>query len=188
MSRSPEWQAGERERGSAESAAPDSPVDSGLVQRLRPSLLRFFERRVSNAADAEDLTQEVFLHLARHGAPEAIREPERYVFRVATNVLRDRLRRGVVRRTGDHVPLEDPDIAGELPSEERVHQNREILEHVMAVLEELTPKCRITFVLHRFEGLSYTEIARRLGVSRSAVEKQMMHVIQVLSERFPDSP
>jgi RNA polymerase sigma-70 factor (ECF subfamily) len=44
----------------------------------------------------------------------------------------------------------------------------------------------MVFLLHRFEGLSYSEIARRLGVSRSAVEKHMMHALQMLSERFPD--
>ncbi len=162
-------------------------LDRALLESLRPSLLRYFERRVANPDDAQDLTQEVFLHLTRStSAAEALREPERYVFRIASNVLRDRLRRGKVRRAQHHIPLEDPDIAGELPSAERVYQGQQILERVLAAITELTPKCRTTFILHRFEGLSYTEIARRLGVSRSAIEKQMMHVIQILSERFPD--
>jgi RNA polymerase sigma-70 factor (ECF subfamily) len=161
-------------------------VDPALFERLRPSLIRFFRGRARSDADAEDLVQEVFLHLARHPNGEAIRQPERYVFRVATNVLRDRLRRNSVRRSSDHIALEDPEIAGEAPSAERVNQGQEQLERVLAVLEELTPKCRTTFLLHRFEGLSYSQIARRLGVSRSAIEKQMMHVIQVLADRFPE--
>jgi RNA polymerase sigma-70 factor (ECF subfamily) len=61
-----------------------------------------------------------------------------------------------------------------------------MLERVLEVLDELPPKCRTTFLLHRFEGLSYSQIARRLGVSRSAIEKQMMHVIQILADRFPE--
>lgn len=161
-------------------------VDPALLEWLRPSLMRFFERRSASRADAEDLTQEVFLHLARSSGTQALRDPERYIFRTAANVLRDRVRRRAVRRHGDHIPLDDPDIAGELPSAERVCQAQEILEHVLAVLGRLTPKCRNTFILQRFEGLSYSEIARRLGVSRSAVEKQMMHALQALSDRFPD--
>jgi RNA polymerase sigma factor (sigma-70 family) len=158
-----------------------------VFERLRPSLLRFFERRVA-CVDVEDLVQEVFIRLARQARGAAIREPERYVFRVATNVLRDRLRRQAVRCGADHVPLDDPESIGEAPSEERIHESRELLARVLAALEQLPPKCRATFLLHRFEGLSYSEIARRLGVSRSAIEKQMMHVIQVLSDRFPNRP
>jgi RNA polymerase sigma factor (sigma-70 family) len=166
-------------------------VQNALTQpwfeQLRPSLLRFFERRVDSATDVEDLVQEVFVHLARQGeGGTEIREPERYVFRVATNVLRDRMRRNTVRRRSDHVPLEDNGTAGEMPSEERIYESKQLLKQVMDVLNRLTPKCRTSFLLHRFEGLSYSEIARRMGVSRSAVEKQMMHAIQVLSERFPD--
>jgi RNA polymerase sigma-70 factor (ECF subfamily) len=146
--------------------------------------MRFFQRRLKNPADAEDLTQEVFLHLVR-SSPDSLQEPQRYIFRVATNVLRDRLRRGTVRRAGDHIPIENPDLAGELSSAERVYQRHQVLERVLEVLSELTQKCRTVFVLKRFQGLSYTEIARRLGVSRSAIEKHM-HAIEVLAERFPE--
>jgi RNA polymerase sigma-70 factor (ECF subfamily) len=154
-------------------------------EQLRPSLLRFFERRVDRATDVEDLVQEVFVRLTRQGEGAGIREPERYVFRVAANVLRDHMRRNTVRRRSDHVPLEDHETGGEMPSEERIYESKQLLKHVMDVLNRLTPKCRTSFLLHRFEGLSYSEIARRMGVSRSAVEKQMMHAIQVLSERLP---
>ena len=128
------------------------------------------------------------MHLARQSGGAEIREPERCVFRVATNVLRDRARRDAVRHRGDHVPLESAELPGRAPSEERIYESRELLTKVLEVLEALTPKCRTSFLLHRFEGLSYSQIARRLGVSRSAIEKQMMHVIQVLSDRFPDEP
>lgn len=171
--------------GSA-SALARAGFDPALLQRLRPSLLRFFVRRSRSAADAEDLVQEVFVHLARHTGGEPIRYPERYVFRIATNVLRDGIRRGAVRRSDDHVPLQDVETGGEAPSAERVYQGEKLLEQVLAVLDELTPKCRATFLLQRFEGLSYSQIARRMGVSRSAIEKQMMHAIQVLSDRFPE--
>jgi len=160
--------------------------DLALLERLRSSLLRFFQRRSRSTSDAEDLVQEVFVHLARHAGDEPIRHPERYVFRIATNVLRDGIRRGAVRHSGDHVPLQDVDAEGEAPSAERVYHGEKLLEQVLAVLDELTPKCRTTFLLQRFEGLSYSQIARRMGVSRSAIEKQMMHVIQVLSDRFPE--
>lgn len=161
-------------------------LDFALLDRLRPALLRFFERRGGIGVDAEDLVQEVFFRLARQGSAQPLREPERYVFRIATNVLRDQLRRGLVRCRANHVSLEESADLAEAPSAERVYQGEELLQAVLTVLAQLTPRCRTIFVLQRFEGLSYSEIARRLGVSRSAIEKQMMHVIRMLAEQFPE--
>ena len=73
----------------------DSFVDE-MDQRLRPALLNFFARRTRNRAEAEDLTQEVFIRLVQAKNMQ-VRSAEAYMFQVAANLLRDRVRREKVR-------------------------------------------------------------------------------------------
>ena len=70
---------------------------SALSERFRPALIAFFQRRIRNAAEAEDLTQEVLLRVAQKGAAIDASRPDAYVFQIAANLLRDRGRRQKVR-------------------------------------------------------------------------------------------
>jgi RNA polymerase sigma-70 factor (ECF subfamily) len=63
-------------------------------------------------------------------------------------------------------------------SPERVLQGRQAVTALRTALEELPQRTRAIFLLHRFEGLKYKEIARRLGISSSSVEKHMMAAIK----------
>ncbi len=163
-----------------DSAALSLPVESTpprgnrAYERFRPMLVRFFQRRLADVAEAEDLTQEVMIRLFRQG----------YLFQVAANVLRDQFRKDSARHRDKHETLDDATPVGEAPSEELVYGDREMLKRLVAALEELTPKCRTIFLLHRYEGLGYSEIARRLGVGQSAIEKHMMHAIKHLHRRL----
>ena len=60
---------------------------------------------------------------------------------------------------------------------------REKLNNVCAALEELPHNVRATFRRHKFDGLSYAEVAAEQGVSRSLVEKHMMRALKHLLER-----
>lgn len=151
---------------------------TALFNEFRPALIRFFERRSFSTPDAEDMTQEVFLRITRLGAKKEIWQPSGFLFQTAANVMRDRLRRDAVRHRNDHVCYDDVDTGDEAPSEEAVYEEREALNRFIAALEELTPKCRMVFLLHKYEGLSYSEVAKRLGVSVSAIEKHMMNAIR----------
>ena len=164
-------------------AQPDAPADR--YERFRPLLLRFFQRRVSVATEAEDLAQEVMIRLLRQPPETQVRHPEAYLFQIAANVLRDQYRRDAARMRDRHeVLVDDPSLMGLAPSEEQLYCDREMLVRLLSALEELTPKCRTVFLLQRYEGLSYSEIARRLGVSQSAIEKHMMSAIRHLHRRL----
>src|SRR3546814_19101281 len=69
-------------------ASPD--LAEQLYAEFREPLLGFFLRRVHNRAEAEDLTQDVFVRLIRAGRSDRIENPNAFVFKLATNLLRDR--------------------------------------------------------------------------------------------------
>lgn len=161
-------------------------VLAGRSVSLRNALARYFQRRIRDVSEVDDLVQEVFLRIVRRGAAGELEKLEGYVFKTAASVLTDRDRRRRVRQAGRHVPFE-PDLhAGETPGPERTLIGLETLEAIGVALLELPERTRRVFVLRRIEGLSSPEIARRLGVSPSAVEKHMLKAVRHILARTKD--
>lgn len=153
-----------------------------LASRYRGALERFFRRRAPGIAnECEDLTQEVFVRLAQRAGAEEIGRIEGYIFRTASSVLADRARRGAVRQLNRHILYDESSHALEDFSAERVLLAREQVELVKVVLARLPERERAAFVLHRFEEFTYAEIAKRLGVSVSAVEKYISRALKALT-------
>jgi RNA polymerase sigma-70 factor (ECF subfamily) len=167
-----------------------SSVDERLIltalsERHRASLQRYFERRVKNRVDAEDLIQEVFLRLARRGDFHSIKCIEGYLFEIAASVFHDRLRHRHSRAMDLHDEYRETHAPEDF-SPERVLIGKESVGQVAKALRELPERVRVAFVLHRFEGLRHPEIARRLGVSVSAVEKYVIRALVYIKQRMDD--
>ena len=157
-----------------------------LAREYRPALRRYFSKRADQHADVEDLVQEVLVRLAVRGDCDTIEQPEAYLMRTATNVWRDFLRKKKTHAQDAHEEyiegylLEENGPARELEGRESVHA-------VLAALAALPQRTRQVFVLCRVEGIRQRNVAKRLGVSVSAVEKHMIraiaHLASVLGER-----
>ena len=147
---------------------------------MRAPLLAWLRRRVPDPAEAEDLLQEAFLRVTQRAGSENIAQFEAYVYRTAQSVLADRHRRRRVRAADSHVPLHADDHVEPGAGPERTLLAQERLRQVAAVLMELPDRERAVFVLRRIEGLRYREIALRLNVSVSAVEKDMARAVEHL--------
>ena len=154
-----------------------------LVGRYREPLRRFFERRLRNRADAEDLAQDVLVRLARQRLLIRQTRPA-YIFLTARSVLLDQLRRNRVRMPGDH-PQEDEALM-EAPSAERVCLAQERVQRVSQLMEQLTPRARQVFTMQRIEGLTYTEIAQALGITMGTVEKHMTTALRFLVQHLDE--
>lgn len=146
--------------------------------------VRGFLSKRAHPNDVDDLVQEVALRMQTRRSPGAIENVEGYLFQVAHSVLADRGRRDVVRQRSSHHSLEEYHHPVEERSPARVLEAKEELAIVIAALNDLPDRTRHTFVLHRFEEMSYSDIARQLGISVSAVEKHMMKAIRHLSTRI----
>ena len=154
------------------SAAARHPRLGEVAAQYRAPLLRFFQRRVVAGEDADDLVQDVFSRLAGQDLA-TIENIQGYVFQVAANVLRDKARRASVRRIVTSAPdgFDIEDEAGFSP--ERILQSRETLQILVAAIYELPEMVRIVFSHYHFDGVAQVEIARRMGLSLSTVEKHM---------------
>lgn len=143
-----------------------------LFSEQRGALQAFFRRRPSSRLDATDLAQEVYLRMLRIADTGAIHDLEAYLFGVASNVAKEHATQE--SRHGTTVDIDDatvqeqiaevPALDGQIDAEQRVVRLRE-------VLRQLPPKCRATVVLQYRHGLSYKEIAERLGISTHMVKK-----------------
>ncbi|MEW9856694.1 RNA polymerase sigma factor [Novosphingobium sp. M1R2S20] len=154
-----------------------------LNSRYRASLLRHFGRRHSDPTELEDMVQEVFVRLIRRGGVAELANLQAYVFETASSVLKDRLRRSRVRHEAVHESFDPERHADADFSPEDVLSGREQLAHATAALLELPERTRVIFVLRRLEGMRFRDIAVRLGISVSAVEKHMQRAIVHMTRR-----
>lgn len=157
-----------------------------LDARFRAPLLAYFYRRIGNIQEAEDLTQETFVRLIRSEKFQKVDEANAFVFRVATNLLRDRARANF-RQHAKLVPLEPEAVEPRLIEgidPERVFIAREDLSQALAHLATLAERTQNIFILFRVEGMKQKDIAAAYGISVSAVEKHIMAATLHLAKRF----
>lgn len=152
----------------AETLVAELAVNYG--QRLR----RFLLRRIAKTTDVPDIIQEVYLRMLRIPDVESIRSPEAYLFTVARHVLQQytlkssKVPHSVELSESFSISTSETDPALEYAAEE-------CIEQLEKALEQLTPKARATFLLHRREGLSLEEIATRLQISLPMAKKYLMN-------------
>jgi RNA polymerase sigma factor (sigma-70 family) len=147
---------------------------------LRAVLRRYFAKHGVGESELDDLVQDVFLRIVHRGGAGRLEQLDGYIFQTAASVLADRWRRRKARQADRHVSF-DPDRHGEQsPGPDDALLAREALRATSLSLLELPERVRRVFLLRRVEGLSFQTIARRLGLSVSAVEKDMLRAVRHL--------
>lgn len=156
----------------------------------RADLVRFFTLRLKSAEGAEDLVQEIYLRIAAADPPTPVENPVGYLYRLGSNLMLDRLRgerrsaaRDAAWRDTQRTVLGHDEIAEE-PSAEDAIAARQRLAAIVAALSDLPEQTRRVFRLHKFDGLSHSEVAAKLGISRSGVEKHMIAALKHLARRL----
>jgi RNA polymerase sigma-70 factor (ECF subfamily) len=98
-----------------------------LDGNFRRPLVAYFYRRVGDRAEAEDLTQEVFLRVLQQSDTFDPTRARAYIFTAAANLLRDRARRALTRRTTAHTTVDDPTVLQNLELREEIGPERVLL-------------------------------------------------------------
>lgn len=148
-------------------------------------LIQYFHRRVGDIHLARDLCQDCFLKLQKSGYNLSAEDGKRLLYGIAKNHLVDYLRKK--RRFRDNGWMEeslntddcDYSLGMESVGPEQIVASQQELYGVLAAISVLPPKCREVFVLHRLHGLKHREIAEKIGISRSMVEK---HIIEAVTK------
>lgn len=179
--RRPEQQTGAI---NTEASDPDEVTLDTLYRRyggwLMAALRRRFGASIANIAD--DLVQETYIRIAPYQAAGVIRHPQALLMQVASNIARDQMRRDDAKGQSLRAPM---DALAESPQGAVQSEQFEAL-HLKEIVMALPVKYRDVFVLSRFGGLTYEEIAHHFGLSIKTVEWRMTKALALCALRLRD--
>ncbi len=159
-----------------------------LAGRYRDTLVLYFERRIRDRGQAQDMAQDVLLKLwaARERYAPLGRTTE-YLFTIARNHLFNRLDAMSRRPESRSLDAQDEAVFRDLPrtaSSEETALRTWMAAEVRKAIRELPPDLREVVILSRLEGLKYHEIAERLGIPVGTVKSRMHYAVNRLRERL----
>jgi len=154
-------------------------------QRFAPMVLMTARRSLGSRSEAEDVAQEVFFRVFRK--VKAIRDPDSlrsFIYSFAVRVLKAELRRRKVRGWLPFLPEPPLDFGFRTLDVE----GRDHLRKLYALLDRLTARDRIAFVLRRMESMTVEEIAATMDLSISTVKRSLAHASSRLSRWIDADP
>jgi len=152
------------------------------VLPLESALIQFLRRSGRSKADVEDLCQGVYMRVCAAAYNEIPSPTRPLVFAVARNLLIDRVRQEQIVPIEAIENLDALNVAIEEPSPDRVVIAREELRRLQSALNKLPERTRTTLVMHKIDGLSVREIAKRMGTSERTVERSLTEGVRALAE------
>lgn len=160
-----------------------------LFRQHAPAVARRLRRRGASPEAAEDLTQDAFLRVLTAGPAEQGPggDPRAYLHQVSKNLLIDHRRRETRARLVDLDAEALEALPDPAPLTERRLYDRQRLARTQAALAELPPRMREAFELHRLEGLTLAETARRMGISTTRAWALVRDAYRILRERLRET-
>lgn len=149
-----------------------------------PALRNWLRRRPVAGLDVDDIVQEVYTRLVALHSVDHIDNPRTYAFQVASSVMINHIRRLKVVAIDSVASFEHLEAADDVASPERVVVDRDELRRLEKTLASLPQRVAEVFRLRRIEGFSQRDVAQRLGLSESTVEKHMARGALLVAERF----
>ncbi|MCH2205758.1 MAG: RNA polymerase sigma factor [Lentisphaerales bacterium] len=152
-----------------------------IFQRYYEELKAYVLSQVDVKDDAGDIVHDTYLRLRRIDDWGKIQNSKAFIYRAARNLMIDRVRRFSKQVSNDSE-------SGKDVAEQTLQDRRSPLEETLGVekqriiqeqISSLPEKCQEVFILHKFSGLKHAEIAAKLNISQSTVEK---HIIKALRE------
>lgn len=138
-----------------------------------PALRAWLKRKSLGGLDIDDVIQETYTRLVCAESVAHVQDARSYTFQVAGSVVIDHLRRMKVVSITSVPDLDILDIRSDEPSPERQVIDRDELQRLARMIAQLPGKVRDVFILRRVHGLSQRDVAQRLGLAESTVEKHM---------------
>lgn len=160
---------------------PDKPVPdtaarseavSALFREHNRALINFLQTRLRDEQEAKEAAQEAYVKLLQLDQPVATGILRWYLFKIARCIAIDRQRHRVSKDRADRLdPFDEFDTSN--PTEGQAVASDE-LARLQSAVDELPRQYRRAFVLQRFQGLSTTEVAARMGLT----DRMIRHYIK----------
>ncbi|GAA0543913.1 RNA polymerase sigma-70 factor (ECF subfamily) [Rhizomicrobium palustre] len=138
--------------------------------------------RLSNRSDAEDLLHSAYIRYRDRKPDTKIGNINAFLIRTAVNLGIDEHRREQRRRLECLDTISDERSCEKSPAQDEAIAHRQSLFRISSELNRLNPRTSEILMMHRFEGLTYSEIAAKLKITPSAVEKHIAKAMAVLTQ------
>jgi RNA polymerase sigma-70 factor (ECF subfamily) len=149
-----------------------------------PALRRWLLSRRLPGVDVDDVVQETYTRLIQVESLQDVRNPKAYFFQSAWSVLLNMVRREKVVALQAMADIDGLGVQADLPSPEQEAADRDELQRLAEAIAALPAKAGEVFRLRRVHGLSQKQVASRLGLAESTVEKHMHRGLVLLLEGF----
>lgn len=160
-----------------------------LLEKYRASVIHFLYRMVQDQSVSEELAQEVFLRVYR--SRETYEPTARFttwLFRIATHLALNWLRDGKSERGQERLDdaADGParEVADLAPSVEQEMVSQVKIEEVRRAVAALPAKQRAAVLMHKYEEMEYSQIAKVLSCSESAVKSLLFRAYETLRLRL----
>jgi RNA polymerase sigma-70 factor (ECF subfamily) len=161
----------------------DSFAFEVLFYKYRNKVKGFAIRIVPAQIDPEEIVQEVFVKVwLKKEAVDPEKDFQSYLFSIAKHLILDHLKSAVNRKlyfVGDHF---QQDVLADESLESSLVEHAE--EKLQQLIKEIPERRREIFLLSRFEGLNYKQIAERLNISENTVDSQIRNALNFLRKEF----
>lgn len=168
----------------------DGTSFAALLEKHRSSVVHFLYRMVQDQAVAEELAQEVFLRVYRsRGTYEPTAKFTTWLFRIATHLALNALRDGRNERSQQRLDERSEDmpavqVEDRRPSVEQSMVRQATLDEVRRAVAALPDKQRAAVLMHKYREMEYTQIAKVLNCSESAVKSLLFRAYETLRARL----
>jgi len=161
-----------------------------LLEKHRLPVIHFLYRMVQNQPVAEELAQEVFLRVYRsRESYEPTAKFTTWLFRIATHLALNSLRDGKNRRLEERLDDDSSDtpvrqVSDQRPSVEQTMVYQARLDEVRRAVAMLPEKQRAAVLMHKYEEMEYSQIAKVLNCSESAIKSLLFRAYETLRARL----
>ncbi len=151
------------------------------VLPLEPKLMSFLHNRWKSS-DVTDLRQEIYTRVYESVKQSLPTNTPAFVFTVARNLVFDQIRRDKVIAFDTIADFELLQFTFDQPSIEDKFSSYRELKELQKALQSLPKGCRKVFELRKVYGFSQKEVAKKLGITESTIEKQLSKGIRLVAD------
>jgi RNA polymerase sigma factor (sigma-70 family) len=148
----------------------------GLFREHNEALIRFLALRLRSQQEAKEVAQEAYVRLLKLDQPGAVSFLRAFLFKTAANLAVDRIRHEQTARSAAR-EIKFLEEFTRHPTPEQFASDAEQVNLLQKLIDELPPKCRRAFLLHKVKGLDFADIAAQMSLGERMVRTYVVRAV-----------